>query len=73
MGNTTHGTRPDPRAATPGASRRVRPESEKYTGQAPPEDIGGGAPTDGVDFGAEVSPEERRRREDELTRTDEGF
>jgi hypothetical protein len=63
----------DPEKQKPSRSRVVRPESEKYTGQAPPEDMDGGPPADGVDFGAEVAPEERQRREDELARTDEGF
>lgn len=54
-------------------SRVIRPDSEKHTGQAPPEDVEGGPPTDGADFGAEVSPEERQRREDQLSKNAAGF
>lgn len=36
--------------ATPSASRVVRPESDKATGQAPPEDVDGGAPDEGFGY-----------------------
>jgi hypothetical protein len=73
MANPTSKTPPGPGKTETPRSRVVRPDSEKYTGQAPPEDIDGGPSAEDVDFGAEVSPEERKRREDELARTDEGF
>lgn len=72
-GTRTNREAVDPERKKRSHSRIVRPESEKYTGQAPPEDVDGGPPKDDVDFGAEVSNEERQRREDELARTDEGF